>query len=151
MDVENGPDRLSLTLTLPAPPDRVWEILTGPEHIRSWWGDHVTLDARVGGKLREDWDDGTGIPMVTEGEVLTCQPPNQLVMTWKDRGWPLITRVSITLEEPAPGRTRLRLDHTGWDALGRGQGEEAKDTLLANHSAGWSIHLRDMRDHLRAM
>jgi uncharacterized protein YndB with AHSA1/START domain len=148
MDVENGPDRLRLTLTLPANPDRVWEALTSAEHIRIWWGDHVTLDAREGGPLREEWDDGDGIPMLTEGEVLTCQPPCHLVMTWKDAGWPLATRVSITLEEPAPGRTRLRLDHTGWSSLGLS--EEARDTLLANHSAGWSIHLRDLRDHLRS-
>ncbi|WP_413203648.1 SRPBCC family protein [Rhodospirillum sp. A1_3_36] len=147
MDVENGPDRLSLTLTLPTAPSRVWEALTGAEHIRVWWGDHVTLEAKAGGSLREEWDDGSGTPMVTEGEVLTYQPPRHLVMTWKDANWPLATRVSITLEETPPGRTRLRLDHTGWASLG--VSEEARDTLIANHSAGWSIHLRDLRDHMR--
>jgi uncharacterized protein YndB with AHSA1/START domain len=145
MDVENSPGRLSLTLTIPASPDRVWAALTGPDQIPAWWGDDVTLDARVGGSLREEWDDGTGAPMVTEGEVLVCEPPSRLVMTWKNADWTAATTVTLALEEPAPGRTRLRVEHGGWDTLER----DDIDTLIANHSAGWSIHMRDLRDYLR--
>ncbi|MGH2627534.1 MAG: hypothetical protein ACRDHY_12895, partial [Anaerolineales bacterium] len=55
-------------VTIQAPPRRVFEALT--KDIASWWGSphiiddertrDIVLEARLGGRLYEDWGDGAG-------------------------------------------------------------------------------------------
>ena len=52
-------ESFTITRTLAAPPELVWDVWTKPEHFAVWFGteavevplDSVTLDVRVGGKL----------------------------------------------------------------------------------------------------
>jgi uncharacterized protein YndB with AHSA1/START domain len=110
-------------------------VLTEQRHVARWWGEHVDLDARPGGRLVETWvDDGRVV--VTSGEVTRCEPPRALEMSWADEGWPSPTSVAFRLAEHEGG-TRLVLEHTGWDVHPAGE----RQALIDAHVAGWSRHL----------
>ncbi len=140
MDIETGRFHLAVSLTIPAPPPTVWNVLTDPAAILEWFGPDVTLDPGPGGAFREVWQEAEGDEMVTTGTITHWEPPGRMVLSWKNADWPAATVVEIALSEPADGRTLLRLEHSGWDSLP----EERIDALIADHTAGWSIHLRDL-------
>ena len=85
-------DTFTITRTLAAAPDLVWEAWTKPEHFAIWFGsdaievplDTVTLDVRVGGKLSAVMliPDGTRIDWT--GEYTEVDRPNRLAFTLSD-------------------------------------------------------------------
>ena len=127
---------LILTRLLPGPPETVWRLLVHPQ---AWWGEHVSLDARVGGQFRETWADDRGRITVTSGTVGRCEPPALLELSWRDDDWPASTTVRFTLVAQAAG-TDLRLVHEGWDRLPAA----GRTALLQAHEAGWNHHLDNL-------
>ncbi len=145
MIVETTGDRIHIEVDLPVPPARAWALLTEKQHIANWWGDHVDLHARPGGKLLERWSAG-GREVVTAGVVTRCDPPVVLEMTWTDDDWPADTRVGFRLSEYGD-QTRLVLDHSGWSVHPAGGREE----LIAAHAAGWSRYLARLAEYAAAV
>ena len=96
-------DRIVVSVDIGVPPGPVWQALTGADCIAGWWGDHVSFDARAGGRLVERWTDAGGRNVVTSGEVVRLTAPRELVLTWADGDWPVRTRVRFVLEEVADG------------------------------------------------
>src|SRR5207248_9720561 len=45
-------------ITLPAPPDEVWEALTDPAQLAAWFGGDLEIDPTPGGVTRYRGDDG---------------------------------------------------------------------------------------------
>jgi len=129
---------IRLAADLPVPPATAWRFLTDPEHTARWWGGYVTLDARIGGAFVERWRDGDR-EVVTSGEVLRCEPPHRLELSWADDDWNATTHVTFTLDTAHDG-SRLTLVHDGWECL------PADDhlTLLDAHEAGWRHHLESL-------
>ena len=76
IDVRTGADRIVIRVEIGAPRDRVWQALTDEERIVQWWGDHVSLDARPGGRLTERWTDAGG------REVARLIALRTLELTW---------------------------------------------------------------------
>ncbi|HYK98563.1 MAG TPA: SRPBCC domain-containing protein, partial [Candidatus Acidoferrales bacterium] len=70
-----------------APRERVFEVLTKPEHIQKWWGPSgvgiatVEIDARPDGELfvAERWRDGDGSMNYFSGIVREITPPSRVV------------------------------------------------------------------------
>lgn len=122
-----------------------WEVLTTSRHLAVWFGPHLTLDARVGGKLEEHWAKGSR-KMVTSGIITAFEPPRLLSMTWADSDWPDQTQVTIELEPYRTG-THLTLTHTGWEKL---IGVDY-ELLSAEHEAGWDSHLRSLVLYIRGI
>ena len=111
-------ESFTITRTLAAPPELVWETWTKPEHFSVWFGteavevplDSLSLDVRVGGKLAAVMliPDGTRIDW--EGEYTEVDRPHRLAFTLTDNpgeypGVPIVatftpvdggTEVSIT-------------------------------------------------------
>ena len=119
IDVETSANRIVIRVEIGAPRDRVWQALTDGERIAQWWGDHVSLDARPGGRLTEHWTDAGGREVVTSGEVARLIASRTLELTWADDDWDEPTRVIFRLEEAADDATRLTLEHSGWEAFPR--------------------------------
>jgi len=88
-------DQIERELVLPAPPEQVWEVITGP----GWLADDLRLDLVPGGDA--DFGDRTG--WVEESEA-----PERLVFWWGEDGEPA-TRVELTLQPQGDDRTRLRV------------------------------------------
>ena len=115
--------------------------MTEKQHIANWWGDHVDLQARPGGKLVETWSDG-GRMVNTSGDVTRCDPPLALEMTWADDDWPADTNVAFGLSESGGG-TRLVLDHAGWSVHPVGE----RQKMIDAHAAGWSRYLARLAEY----
>lgn len=127
---------LLLTRVLPAPPIVVWRLLVQP---RTWWGEHVSLDARPGGRFRETWADDRGRITVTSGTVSRCEAPLLLELSWADDDWTASTVLRIVLA-PRHDGTDLHLVHEGWDRLPAA----GRTALMQAHEAGWNHHLDNL-------
>ena len=102
------------------PPEKVWQALTDPAHLREWApfdadGSLATAGTRV--KLTTA---GAPTPHVTETTVIRADAPKVLVYNWggNDMRWQL---------EPVDGGTRLTL----WTSIDR--------RLISMGAAGWHI------------
>ena len=103
------------TVTIDAPPERVWEAITTPETIKKWF---------FGVDTKTDWKEGSpivhtgqwqGKPYEDKGEIVKVEPSKLLVHThWSDAsGVPdrpeNYQRVSWKLS-PSHGSTELTVD-----------------------------------------
>jgi len=111
--------RISATVEIAAPPERVFHALTS-EEICNWWvrpgvfdTRQWTGDVRVGGRWHAAGV-GNGRPYGLEGEFLEVDPPKKLVHTWQPVGAPGTPTVATFLIEALPGATRLTLQHSGF-------------------------------------
>jgi uncharacterized protein YndB with AHSA1/START domain len=141
MKVETSADSILIESDLPVPPERAWTLLTERRHRVVWWGDHVELDVKVGGRLRESWSDA-GRPVITSGTVTRCEPGVGLEMTWRDDDWPGDTHVVLRLSERASG-SRVVLEHTGWTV----HPVSTRKRLTEAHAVGWSQYLEALADY----
>ena len=93
---DHRPDRFGhrQRVVLPADPARVWQALTDPEELGSWWGEGSTLDARPDGEGRFA---EPGRP-ARRAWVAEVRPARRLVLDW----WPEDPEV----DEPASRRHR---------------------------------------------
>ncbi len=95
-----------------APRERVWRAMTEPDLVAQWWGrgnrlDVVRLEVERGGHWRfVEHHDGAADGF--EGRFREVTPPERIVQTFEWDGMPGHVIVNdMTLEEVAPGRTRV--------------------------------------------
>jgi uncharacterized protein YndB with AHSA1/START domain len=94
--------------------DRWWPVRPfsmGEDRVAS-----VTFERRRGGRIYETWHDGTEREW---GIVLEWVPPEGFVMTWNASGTP--TEVELRFTAEAMDRTRVDLEHRGWENLSEAQ------------------------------
>jgi uncharacterized protein YndB with AHSA1/START domain len=107
---------VSLTRTYPADIDDVWDALTNAERIPRWFLP-VSGDLKLGGRYQFEGNAG--------GEVLACEPPRLLRVSWVMGGPDSFSEVQVRLST-ADGGTRFELTHTAtvppemWDQYGPG-------------------------------
>ncbi|MGN6127349.1 MAG: SRPBCC domain-containing protein [Humibacter sp.] len=105
----------------------------------------VTFERELGGRVYETWHDGTEREW---GILLDWAPPERFVMTWNVTGVP--TEVELRFTAEASDRTRVDLEHRGWDRLSEEQLRE--DCALpggyrgGSFQRGWRIILQDFVD-----
>jgi uncharacterized protein YndB with AHSA1/START domain len=92
----------------------LWQTLTDPERLPRWFLP-VTGDLRVGGRFQIEGNAG--------GEVLACDRPEHLAVTWEFDG--SVSWVEVHVSPVDGGRARLELSHTvpenaHWDQFGPG-------------------------------
>jgi uncharacterized protein YndB with AHSA1/START domain len=109
-------------------PDKVWQALTDPAHLREWAPFDADASLGTAGTTVKLTTVGAPTPHVTETKVMRADPPNVLVYNWggSDVRWEL---------EAVAGGTRLTL----WTSIGR--------RFIAMGAAGWHICF-DVLDHL---
>ena len=85
------PDDATLIIKrmLNAPPERVFQAWTSPEHIQQWMRPEpgmivplATMDLRVGGKFRIQMKNPDGEYFTAVGEFREVKVPERLVYTW---------------------------------------------------------------------
>ncbi len=129
------------TMDLNASPERVWEALTDPTELASWFPDRVDgLDASTDGEGWLVWDDHGRYAIRMEA----FEPPTRLVWRWArepDAGLSdaPTTTVEWRLESNGRGGTLLHLREDGFLTAGdRGQ-----------NVTGWEHELGELVTHLR--
>lgn len=131
-------DTIELNALLPLPQALVWTLLTEPKHLQAWFGPHVTLEARPGGRFREERTDN-GVRTETTGRVEDVRAPQTIAWSWADEDWGATTRVRFDLSGEGD-ETELRLEHSGWSAFP----EALRDELKREHDVGWRKHLESL-------
>lgn len=124
---------LTVTRTYDAGADVVWTALTTAEQVDRWMVP-VSGDLEVGGRFQLEGNAG--------GEVLACDAPERLALTWEHGGE--VSWVDVSLR-PTPDGTLLQLDHSSpvageaWETYGPGA-----------VGIGWEMALMGLAEHLAA-
>jgi uncharacterized protein YndB with AHSA1/START domain len=137
------------TVDIAAPPERVFRALTEPQELLAWWSEpasypatHWELDLRRGGKWLSRWKNlADGMEFELGGEVLECQPPYRLVVSWWDDRYPGLERTTVEydVERLPGGGSRLRVTHSGF---------EGARPDFDDYSGGWSTVTAKLRAHV---
>jgi uncharacterized protein YndB with AHSA1/START domain len=114
-------DTIVQEITIAGPAERIFEALTSPAQIVTWWRaegrfetTHMESDLRPGGKWAMRGIGMGGKPFQVRGEYRQIERPRLLVFTWLPdwQGDATESLVRIDLEE-TDGRTGVRLTHSG--------------------------------------
>ena len=111
MNIRNFKPAIVYTIYIAATPEKVWEALTTAEFSRKYFfGNAVEVDMRVGGAYIVRTPDGA---LHISGEVIECDPPRKLTVTF-NVNWPaLIDKLGPTLVsyeiEPAGDAVKLTM------------------------------------------
>ena len=145
-------DRIERDVLIAAPVERVWELITGAEHLGRWFGDAgAEIDLRPGGALSLSWrEHGT-----VHGRVEAVEPPRRVSYRWvatrESRAEPTpanSTLIEFTLAAEGDG-TRVAVVESGFDGLDVDAGE--RTAALASHTRGWAAELEELADYTRGI
>ena len=143
MNIENFRPALVYTIYISSTPEQVWQALTTAEFSRKYFsGLAVETELKVGGAFVVRMPDGS---VHISGEVIECDPPRKLTVTW-NVNWPgLVEKLGITLVtyqiEPA-GDGTIRL------TLTQAHDRPLSDDILSGGRTGWPAILSSLKSLL---
>src|SRR5919107_2065513 len=138
-------DQIERETVINAPVERVWELVTEPEHVGRWFGDAgAAIDLRPGGEMVIRWaDHGTN-----HARVVAVEPPTRFSYRWapfRDPGGQEPVEGNSTLVEftlaPEGDGTRLRVVESGFEAL-EGTDEQRRRSF-GDNTEGWETQLEN--------
>ena len=143
------PDQIERETVINAPVERVWELITEPEHVGRWFGDAgAEIDLRPDGEMAIRWEQhGT-----TRGRVVAVEPPTRFAYRWapfKEPGGEEPVEGNSTLVEftlaPDGDATRLRVVETGFASLA--VSDEQRTANHASNTGGWRQELDELSEY----
>jgi uncharacterized protein YndB with AHSA1/START domain len=143
---ETGAIRRSITVNCPVE----HAFLTFTERIHDWWPlDKHSIEVDEGGPTPEtvifDGQEGRLFERTTKGEELewaritAFEPPHRFVLSWNpSREERPRTEIEVTFAD-VDGKTRVDLEHRGWQNLGErgGQVRQGYDSAWSGVLAGY--------------
>src|SRR4030088_1753602 len=115
MNIENFKPATIYTIYIASTPEQVWEALTSAEFSRKYlFGNAVEVDLRIGGAYVVRTPDGS---RHISGEVIECDPPRKLTITF-NVNWPAL------IEKLGPTLVSYEIEPTG---------DVVKLTLIQSH------------------
>jgi uncharacterized protein YndB with AHSA1/START domain len=142
MKIDNFKPAIVYTIYIASTPEQVWQALTSAEFSRRYFfGNAVEVDLKVGGAYVMRTPDGS---LHITGEVVECEPPRRLTVTF-NVNWPeLIEKLGPTLVsyqiEPAGDAVRLTMTESHDRPLG--------DDILSGGRQGWPAILSSLKSLL---
>jgi uncharacterized protein YndB with AHSA1/START domain len=70
-------ERIEREISIDAPLEVVWAVVTESQHISGWFSDSAQIDLRPGGELILTWKSGTAY-----GRVERVEPPHRFSFRW---------------------------------------------------------------------
>ena len=143
------PDQIERETVINAPVERVWELITEPEHVGRWFGDAgAEIDLRPGGEMVIRWaEHGT-----SHARVVAVEPQTRFSYRWapfKEPGGDEPVDGNSTLVEftlaPDGDATRLRVVESGFASLATSEDQRAKNH--ASNTGGWQIELGELAEY----
>lgn len=135
-------DIIRKTIIIDAPPEVVFRAITDEKELINWFPDQAKLEARVGGAMEFKFQrDEETVDHTVIGKVLEIIPDKKLSLSWKntsDQNFPNTT-VTWTLELVENGRTRVTLEHSGFE----------KGRWRDLHDQGWTYFLVQLADYCK--
>ena len=130
-------------------PERMFEVLTTPHAIRSWWGaTSVVIDARKGGSWVTASGEGeTDSEFVNSFEILEYEPPHRMLLGsgkyFAGNNWPIRTNMTTEMiieAQPAGCILRIVQELSPADPL--------LDDFFDACVVGWQNSFEGMRNYL---
>src|SRR5712675_992906 len=135
MNTDNLKPDTVYTIYIAATPEKVWQALTTAEFSRQYFfGFAVEMDSKVGGAFIVRAPDGS---THIDGEVLACDPPRKLSVTW-NVNWPSFST--------SPGQLTF---HVNWPGLVEKLGQTVVTYEIAQ--AGDAVRLTMTESHEREL
>jgi uncharacterized protein YndB with AHSA1/START domain len=142
-------DRIEREITISAPVQRVWAVLTEPQHVGAWFGqgEPIPIDLRPGGIMQLDHGEYGKFPTRIE----KVDPPHYFAYRWASAYPGQVadddnsTLVEFFLQEDGDG-TRLRLVESGFEALVIPADREPT-AGYESHSGGWTEMVAKAKDY----
>src|SRR5918997_2770963 len=142
-------DHIERETVINAPVERVWELITEPEHVGRWFGDAgAAIDLRPGGEMEIRWSDhGTN-----RGRVVAVEPHTRFSYRWAPFADPggeepvegNSTVVEFTLQPDGDG-TRLRVVESGFASLATSAEQRAEN--VNGNTQGWEHETGELREY----
>ena len=142
MNIAKFKPAIVYTIYIAATPEKVWEALTSAEFSQKYFfGNSVEIEQRVGGAYVVRTPDGA---LHISGEVIECDPPKKLTVTFNVK-WPaLIEKLGPTLVtyeiEQAGEAVRLTMSESHDRPL--------SDDILSGGRQGWPAILSSLKSVL---
>ena len=142
MNIESFRPTTVYTIYIAATPEKVWQALTTAEFSRQYFfGNAVEIDLKIGGSYLVRAPDGS--PHIS-GEVIECEPPKKLSVTF-NVNWPaLVEKLGATLVtyeiEPAGNAVRLTMTEA--------HDRPIDDDILSGGRQGWPAILSSLKSLL---
>ena len=129
-------DTIEREILIRAPIERVWEIVTTPEHMGQWFGDAGA--SRKGNVITMAWEKYGEADL----QIVREEPPNTFAYRWdanvKEAGQ---TLVEFTLSSEDDGN-RVRVVESGFASLAAT--DEVRAELREGNVGGWEHELGDL-------
>ncbi|OJU85015.1 MAG: hypothetical protein BGO11_04540 [Solirubrobacterales bacterium 70-9] len=140
-------DSIEREVTIDAPVETVWAIVTEPQNITRWFANEAEVDLRPGGELVFRFDSGID----GKGVVEKVEPPHLFAFRWisPEPGRDMVaaqghyTTVEFSLSAAGEG-TVLRVVESGFAAL-EGTAEE-NAALAQRHEGGWGMFMEKLAE-----
>ena len=142
MDISQFKPAIVYTIYIASTPEKVWQALTSAEFSRKYFsGNAVEVDLKIGGPFVVRQPDGS---VHISGEVIECDPPRRLTVTF-NVNWPaLIEKLGPTLVtyeiEPAGDVVKLTLIQS--------HDRPISDDILSGGRSGWPAILSSLKSLL---
>ena len=142
MNIDDFKPMTVYTIYIASTPERVWEALTSAEFTRKYFfGNAVEVELKVGGAYILRTPDGA---LHIAGEVMECEPPRKLTVTF-NVNWPaLVEKLGPTLVtheiEQAGDAVRLTMTESHDRPL--------SDDILSGGRQGWPAILSSLKSLL---
>ena len=142
MNIDHFKPATVYTIYIASTPEKVWQALTTAEFSRKYFfGNAVEVDLKIGGAYVVHTPDGS---LHIDGEVIECDPPRKLTVTF-NVNWPaLIEKLGPTLVtyeiEPAGDVVRLTMTEAHDRPL--------SDDILSGGRQGWPAILSSLKSLL---
>jgi uncharacterized protein YndB with AHSA1/START domain len=142
IDITNFHPAIVYVIYIAAAPEKVWQALTSAEFSTQYFsGLAVELEQRVGGAFAVRLPDGS---LHIGGEVVECDRPRKLTVTW-NVNWPAL------VEKLGPTLVSYEIEQAG-DAvrltLVQAHDRPISDDILSGGRAGWPAILSSMKSLL---
>jgi uncharacterized protein YndB with AHSA1/START domain len=142
MNIANFKPAIVYTIYIAASPEKVWQALTSAEFSRKYFsGFAIEADLKVGGAFIVRAPDGS---VHIGGEVIECDPPRRLTVTWNVNWAGLVEKLGPTLVtyeiEPAGDAVRLTMLQS--------HDREISDDILSGGRSGWPAILSSLKSLL---
>jgi uncharacterized protein YndB with AHSA1/START domain len=138
------PEQIEREIVIDAPPERVWAVLTDPEHVAAWFAQAVEGDLQPGAASVLTWKEHGSVPIVVE----RSDAPSFFSDRWAARSpgaEPAAgnsTLVEFTLAPEGEG-TRLRVVESGFGGL-----DAEKEEYVRDNTEGWQGALSSLREYV---
>jgi uncharacterized protein YndB with AHSA1/START domain len=142
-------DRIERNTFINAPVERVWSVITEPQHVGVWFGqgEPAEVDLRPGGIMRLDHGKYGVFPTL----IVAVEPPRHLAYRWASAypGEAADETNSTLVEfflEPEDDGTRLRVTESGFATLSIPADRE-ETAGYDSHDAGWREVTENLKEY----